>query len=280
MPQPENATKKDRRAFAREQVRKLHEAERTRQVRRRWIRQGLVLTLALGVGALAIGVTQSVQTHTLGTAAGPRNMHSDGLVLTQDGPRLTAAIGPNELPMPNPSATGASAPSIVMYLDYQCPRCKEFEQSYSDTITALVRQGATLEIHPIAVLSDLSHGTKYSERAANAFACVADNDPDKALAVNAALFAQQPEEGTSGLSDSELIDLVLGSGATQREQLESCITSGTFRNWVVTATDRARRSIPSADITAVTGTPTVIVNGQTLGNPFTDPALEQLLASG
>jgi protein-disulfide isomerase len=30
----------------------------------------------------------------------------------------------------------------------------------------------------------------------------------------------------------------------------------------------------------VGGTPTVIVNGQTLGNPFTDPAIGQLLSAG
>jgi hypothetical protein len=63
--------------------------------------------------------------------------------------------------------------NIVMYVDYLCPFCGQFEATNSESLRTMVESGAaTLEVHPIAILTNKSAGTQYSLRAANAAACV------------------------------------------------------------------------------------------------------------
>ena len=79
---------------------------------------------------------------------------------------------------------------------------------------------------------------KRSSRAANAVACVAENEPDSFWDAHATLFANQPDEGTSGLSNSEIIGLFEGAGITS-EAVASCINDESFKSWVTAASDRA-----------------------------------------
>ena len=69
-------------------------------------------------------------------------------------------------------------------------------------IQKLVDDGTiTLGIHPIAILDRQSQGTEYSTRAANAMYCVAVADGEAAVPFMQAMFANQPEEGSTGLTD-------------------------------------------------------------------------------
>jgi protein-disulfide isomerase len=91
---------------------------------------------------------------------------------------------------------------------------------------------------------------------------VADEDPDRFLAVHEALFAKQPAEGTTGLSDDELRELVTGAGVTDDDVL-ACITSGEFRPWVAAATERATTgALANSSLAKLSSTPTVLVNGE------------------
>merc|ERR1712034_26131 len=102
-----------------------------------------------------------------------------------------------------------------MYVDYLCPVCGAFEEANAELIETLVTTGqASIEIHPVSILDRASSGTRYSSRAANAVACVAENEPDSFWDAHATLFANQPDEGTSGLSNSEIIGLFEGAGIT------------------------------------------------------------------
>jgi protein-disulfide isomerase len=266
-------TKRERRDAAREKARVTREAEAKRRRRKKWAVQG-----GLVVGVLAVlAVIALVVTRSLAPAGpGPLNMASDGIVLSGDGTTVSA-VTTDATPAdgsPTPSAAGtAEKPSIVVYLDYMCPFCGQFDTTNAEQLETWVTQGAAdLEIHPLGFLDNASLGSKYSTRAANALACVANYQPDAALDVNTALFAQQPAENTTGLTDDELVTLVEGAGVDD-PAVASCVTGGEFTDWVASATERALNDpLPNSDLAAVSATPTVLVNGQQYQGSPTDAA--------
>ena len=168
---------------------------------------------------------------------------------------------------------GDGAVRVVTYIDYFCPFCGEFESSNAKQLSEWVESGeVVLEVHPISILDRASLGTKYSTRAANAAACVADSSPGAFESFNALLFANQPAEQTEGLSDAELVDLAGQAGASEASGVRECIQSGQFEQWVTDATARALKGpLPDSDVERVAGTPTVIVDGEQYTGSLDDP---------
>jgi protein-disulfide isomerase len=190
-------------------------------------------------------------------------MASDGIKIGQGlVAETTPALQPDEEPAA-PSENEAGVVDIRIYVDYLCPICGAFEAANTEQIQGWVEDGSvTLETHPIAILDSQSQGTKYSTRAANAAACVANYSPDSFFEFSKVLFENQPAEQTAGLDDAALIDLTSEAGASDASSIETCINDQEFKNWVGDATNRALTGpIPDSDIDAVEGTPTVIVNG-------------------
>ena len=256
--------KKARREHARELARQEREAAQRRKKRNRLFVQGGVIVAILAVVAV---VTLVIVNSTTSSAINPKNMASDGILFTGDGttvsPVTTKALPIGDDPVPTDTSTLDSVVNIVTYIDYACPICQVFETTNAEQIDGLVASGdASLEIHPISILDRVSLGTKYSSRAANAAVCVANYAPDDYMAVNDALFAQQPAENTSGLDTAALKTLVADAGADS-EDVASCIGDKTFGDWVTAATDRVTDGELASDtVTEFVGTPTVLVNGQ------------------
>lgn len=145
-------------------------------------------------------------------------------------------------------AIGTGAIVIDAWVDFFCPYCRMFEEGNGAFIRELVEQdAATLRVHPIAILDRASMGTKYSTRAANAFACVAEHSPADALDYMERLYEIQPAESTPGLTDDEL-----AAGAPR--SAVDCIRDGRFADWVG---DWTRGALDLG----VQGTPTVLVDG-------------------
>src|SRR5690606_576114 len=117
-------------------------------------------------------------------------------------------------------------------------------------ISSLLENGkTTVEIHPLAVLDRLSQGTKYSTRATNASACVANYSPNQFYDFHNLLFANQPAEQSSGLSDDQLIDLATQAAVGSPDKVASCIKNQDFKKWVSDSTARALNGpIPNSDI--------------------------------
>ncbi len=103
-------------------------------------------------------------------------------------------------------------------------------------------------------------GYDYALRAANTFACVANGDPNQAMAVNDALFAAQPTFGSAGLSDDQLVDLATKAGVTAAG-VDGCIRSHHYERWVTQATARASLAVPFDGVKALTTAPLVVVAG-------------------
>lgn len=155
---------------------------------------------------------------------------------------------------------GDASNTFDLYLDFMCPICGDFEDLYGDEILDRVDDGTmTLNIHPISILDRYSQGTEYSSRAANAMYCVADADPAAAVGYMQALFSNQPREQTEGLTDDELIELA--NGVTS-EDVASCITDGTFRQFVSAMTEKTPIQPGASGI----GTPTIAINGEVISN--------------
>ncbi|SMH34367.1 Protein-disulfide isomerase [Rathayibacter oskolensis] len=259
-------TKRERQELAREEARERREEERKRRRRNRILGQSGAAVAVLAVVAL---VAWNILSQQAVASIGPANMLSDGIVLSGDGSTVsattTAAIEPGAEPV-STDETAARASGVVtvdLYVDYLCPYCGQFESTNMENLESWLTQGAiTLEIHPIAILDSSSAGSEYSSRAANAAACVADEDPDSFLAVHKALFAQQPQEGTTGLDDDALRTLVTDAGVTD-ENVLACITGGEFRPWVEAATERATtQPLANSSLEKLESTPTVVVNGE------------------
>ncbi len=245
---------------ARERARELRDLHRKQDRRRRWILRSSIVG---GIVVILVAVTVIIQGFVTPSARGPLNMLSDGIKISQGFKVVpTASIPANSKPIP--SAT--NPPDVIdikLYVDYLCPNCGTFERNNNEQLRAWIKSGAaTVEIHPVAILTTKSAGTQYSLRAANAAACVAEFSPDKFFDFNEAMFVNQPKEGSAGLTDAQILDRASKAGVTDMTNVTKCVDSRRFRGWVQSATARALNGpIPDSDLTAIAGTPTIIVNG-------------------
>lgn len=150
----------------------------------------------------------------------------------------------------------ADAPATVdIYLDFQCPICRAYEQSAGATIDQLVASGAAKVIyHPVAFLDRYS-STQYSSRSSAASGCAAAAGVFVPFAK--LLYANQPPENGDGLTDQKLIEL--GTQAGAKGDFATCVTDGRYARWTAAVTDAASQA-------GVTGTPTVKVNGVVIDN--------------
>jgi protein-disulfide isomerase len=266
------ATRNERREAAREKARVLREEQKKREKRNKLLIQGGVIVAVLVVAGL-IGTL--IFNNVKPDGPGPANMASDGILLVAgDDGGITAvetpALEADADPTPTVPDESGTVANIVTYIDYLCPYCGDFETTNSEAMRTMVESGAaTLEIHPIAILTNQSAGTQYSLRAANAAACVADQSPEAFFDYNELLFQNQPEEGSTGLANSDLKKLATDAGAAS--SVGACIDDTRFKSWVQDATNRAlTEPIPNSSLASVTGTPTVLVNGQQYSGSLTD----------
>ncbi|MPQ98425.1 thioredoxin domain-containing protein [Modestobacter sp. I12A-02628] len=200
---------------------------------------GAVVTAVLLVVAVVVVVAvQSSRTSTAADAATPAG--------TTGG--YAFAVGQADAPV-----------TVQLYEDYQCPNCKAFEDAAGSTLEQLVAAGTVrVEYHGMAFL-DTSGNDRYSTRALNAAAVVASTAGTDALErFHDLLYANQPAEGGSGLTDEQLVSYAQQAGATGAT-VSRQITDLTYGDWVAGATEQASKD-------GVTGTPTVFVDGERLGD--------------
>jgi protein-disulfide isomerase len=217
--------------------------------------------LAFGVGgaviaALVIAIIAVV------VNSGPPGDAADGVAPSG------AVVAPANSTLTGALAVGrADAPvTVEIYLDYMCPYCGRFEKSAGADLVSLVAAGKVkLQLHPLAFLDRMSSGTRYSTRTANAVATVADRAPTAVLAFNNALYAAQPAEGSTGLSDDQIATIAVQAGVPQ--EVVNGFTDRTYEPWIAAATQKAFQS-------GITGTPTVKINGTVFQDLYTPGALK------
>ncbi|MDR0366442.1 MAG: DsbA family protein [Bifidobacteriaceae bacterium] len=136
-------------------------------------------------------------------------------------------------------ARGDDVVVLRVYSDYICPGCGSVEGRLGQRMEDMAAAGQIqLEIAPLVTLDGQST-TRYSSRATDAAMVVANYSPDKFLAFHKLLFANQPPEGSAGLSDDELKDL-----ARQVEVPETTIErfgNDEFAEWIAYANSQAQK---------------------------------------
>ncbi|WP_235492369.1 DsbA family protein [Leifsonia sp. Root112D2] len=276
--------KKDRREAARETARIMREEAAKRAKRRKWIVQGSVSVAVIAVLAIiALVIVSSIKP----AGPGPKNMASGGIVLTSTTKAVTSPAQPaNATPVPTDESATPDKAHIIVYLDYQCPICNQFETTNATQLGQWIDGGlATLEIHPVAILDASSNGNRYSTRAANAASCVANSKPSAFFAVNSALFKNQPAENGNGMKNDKLLSILKGAGASS-DAITKCVNDEPFSSWIT-----ARTKAATSDKNLVNpangyfGTPTVLVNGTMYTGSVSDASVfasfvQQTMAAG
>ncbi len=142
---------------------------------------------------------------------------------------------------------------VEVYLDAMCPFCGQFERGYSEQI--LADEELSLTVRPISILDNFSQGTQYSTRAASSIYAVAakSDDPEVTAAYIAALFADQPEEGSEGYSNEELFAFASDLGVT--------ITEDDLEPYE-TFVQKVQKDVPIGPDNNTVVTPTILVNGK------------------
>jgi len=249
-------TRSEQRDAARQKAKALREQNQKKAKRSKLVIQISVVLVALGIvggvaAVIAIEAANRVAAPVVDDA--PKNLSEFGGLKIGVGLQAFTADK-----TPTPEASETKAPEIIIYVDYQCPICQAFDLPNSSQIRSWVDTGAaTVEIRPISFL-DRASLNEYSSRAANAAFCVANFEPDSYFDMHSNLMINQPAEGQEGLDDNELFKVAEQSGAGTNE-VKGCIQNKSFADYIEQHTQNVLNT-PQQGVT-VTGTPTVLVNG-------------------
>lgn len=247
-------TRSEQREAARAKAKALREQQQKGDRRKRvFIQLGIVASVLVAVGAVALTIFGA---STQSTAVPSNASFNDGVKVGTDLKVFTSDFTPA-------APSGEEPIEIIVYVDYQCPICAIFEIPNSEQIKSWVSSGAaTLQMHALSFLDGRGSPNAFSSRAANAAICVSEYSPDNLFDYNTRLFQAQPTEGAPGPENPELIAFAEEVGATNMDQISTCINEKSFGNWINDSTERAlTQPIPGTDI-EISGTPTILVNGE------------------
>ena len=147
---------------------------------------------------------------------------------------------------------------MLMYEDFLCPVCGDFERSFGPTVARLIDIGAIAgDYAMLAILDDPVTHNDYSSRAAAAALCVNDESNDAFRRFHTHLYKKgvQPAEGSRSFPDNAwLIENARESGVNvgPGAKVPDCINSGKYLGKVAGAAAAAK----------VRETPTILINGE------------------
>lgn len=284
-----NLSSDDRRQAARDKARQIAQAQAKREKTAKTVLySGIGLIVLAVIVVIVVLLVQAAR-----PAPGPSAYSDDSLTLVK-GDGGVKAVGakdgkdvPEGLTPYADSGIAQDAPVVKVYLDLQCPSCKGFEEANGGTLEKLVKDGTiAVQYQPVAILDQASGGNKYSSRAANLTACVADSGQgDKFFPYLKAMFAGQPEENTNGLDDAAMLANAAKGGIDVNAKIHEdssktvadCAKDQTFGKYVENSTQAALKD-------GLQGTPRVEINGKDVDSQvWSDPnafATEVLKAAG
>ena len=143
---------------------------------------------------------------------------------------------------------------VVVYEDFLCPYCREFESSSRSALRAAADKGTVqVEYRPFHLLQD-----DYSTQALSAWSAVLQKGTAKqALALHDLLYDNQPyEQATDKPGPTQFVAWAKKAGVTDSSVL-AAVRKASNPDFVDAADAAAEKA-------GVTGTPTVFVNGKQL----------------
>ena len=171
-------------------------------------------------------------------------------------------ITPLALPDPNGLSLGdpAAPVAIDVFEDFQCPACQYFTENVEPLILQnLVSTGKahyTFHQYPFIDGDGASNGGE-SDQAANASMCA--NEQDKFWEMHNIIYANWNGENQGNLSDRRLQAMAESIGLDM-STFNACFNADTYRSDIQADFDKGQQM-------GVSGTPSVFVNGQEVGQP-------------
>ncbi|MEO3870507.1 thioredoxin domain-containing protein [Nonomuraea sp. B12E4] len=160
----------------------------------------------------------------------------------------------------------SDAPVLDLYEDFDCPVCKDLHARVDATIRRLAMEGKVKVVfHTVTIFQDEPMRSN-SVRAAAAARCVPE---ESWLTFRDELYAMQPAPHgvASGFTVEDLASAARQAGA----DVDQCVTSQSYAKDHLEQTAKA----------GLEGTPTVLLDGQMLGQEAFDPAaLERVITQG
>ena len=248
----EKLTKAERREIAREKARVLQAEQEKREKRNRTLMIGGIVALLALVGIAIWAIVSSGGKSYLDGIDGPANADNRGGISI--GSSLEAGT------------VNEGAPVLNVYADFTCHWCATFEDLNAADLEDMTAEGLiTLSLHPVSLLTAPDD---YNVYAANALATVAEYSPEHVLQMNSVLFAAYYEVYTAYQESGDANDYVLPTrdevGAMALElgvpqDVVDRFADGEFTEWVQLSTQQFLADGNS-------GTPTIILDGEKLGN--------------
>lgn len=151
---------------------------------------------------------------------------------------------------------GVTGPLLEIFEDFQCPACKELEDTAGTTVKKLAAEGKVKVVYrPFHLFSSVAEPTRSnSRRAINAALCAPAGNW---MAYHDVLFKNQPSETEKGFENADLVAWGRSAGITD-PAFAKCVTDGQ-RSAQVEAT-----RVYALETRKVEGTPTLFLNGRKL----------------
>ncbi|WP_432573261.1 DsbA family protein [Kineococcus sp. SYSU DK005] len=168
----------------------------------------------------------------------------------------------------------AGAPTVDVWLDYQCPYCAQFEAAAGDAYVQLAASGrARVVVHTLSFLDDSLRNDSSTRAAEGAAAADAQG---RFAQYTEAVFARQPgfagnegEEG-DGYTDEQLREAAREAGVADLDRWQRALDDDEYVGYV-------RRVQDGMAAAGVSGTPTVQITPE--GGTTTALDTEQLLGA-
>ncbi len=238
------SSKAERREAARKEAERLRKIQDQRNKRNRGVLIVVVVAVVALIAVAGVMIYQASGRTLLTDYEGESPAGSDlhgGITFGADG------VGsPNE-----------GAPTVDVYLDFQCPHCATFDAVNGEDVTQAAADGdATVVYHPVDFLDGAAMN---STRSANAFLVIASEAPEAASEFMATMFENQANDVT----DEQIAQIAVDAGVPQ--EVADSFSEGTYNEWIELASDQAVRD-------GYSGTPTIVIDGEVWGTDENDPA--------
>ncbi|WP_182049968.1 DsbA family protein [Changpingibacter yushuensis] len=282
-----NMTKEQRREAAREAAKRLQEEEARRAKRNlAWTITGVVVVLALVLGAVWL-IVSSGKDSSADNATSSATGEPAFTDFTFGDSQFTATLPENVDDMGGISvgsdltagSVNEGAPEVRIYFDYLCTHCNDLEAQFGEQLTQMAQDGEiTLVYNPVAIM-----GQDFSSQSAAADFFLAANAPEQYIEFHNAVFSELSSAVFDGSADAlPTVDQMIGVAKEVGvpddvvAELQSAVEDGTLDDFVSQATSQFTAN-------GLTGTPSVIVDGQQLTNwntALTTAISEAVSASG
>lgn len=203
-------------------------------------RMVLIGSIIVGVILVAVfGIVIFQQARTGGSASAPPNATAgnDGIVV-------------------NPGKATSGAPVVQLFVDYQCPVCKQFEERSGSVLETLAGSGQIQLEYRTMTFLDSNLLNDASTRAAEAAACA--DTVGVYPKFHDAIFAHQPSKEGDGYSNDLLRVTIPGEVGLTGDALttfQKCYDAKQMAGFVSSTNDAASKA-------GVTGTPSLHINGK------------------